>query len=60
MSFEKQECFKCKKFVMCYLRIDKGIGFWFCDPCYSWVIEEAGTKDQVRAIMIECGIEDLE
>ena len=64
MSFEKQICSKCGIFRFCYEHIVEnynGLNHqWFCEPCYSWIIENCNHKDEVRQIMIECGIEDIE
>ena len=60
MSFEKQECCKCYRGCFCVLYYSNNKGFWYCDECYSWVIEDANHKDEVRKIMIQCGIEDIE
>ena len=61
MTFEKQQCEQCKKVSFCVLHYKPGMeGFWYCEKCYSWVIEDADHKDKVLEIMINCGIEDLE
>lgn len=66
MTFEKQICDKCKKLAYC---VDtRSIGcknkpklIWLCEFCYaSNTIEFARTKDSIRSIMIQCGIEDLD
>ncbi len=66
MTFEKAKCEKCGKFTICYYHLDdkkittiKGYcGEWFCDPCFSWVIENAELKDEIAEIFR--GIEDIE
>jgi len=61
MSFEKQICKKCGLVRFCYYHLNpKKENQWLCEPCYSWVIEQDTHKDEVRAIMIQCGIEDIE
>jgi len=65
MTFEKQQCEKCKGVCFCILhytttRARGHVGNWYCENCYSWLLEDANHKDQVRQIMINCGIEDLE
>ncbi len=64
MSFEKQICKKCGILRFCYDHIvENYLGFnhaWLCESCYAWVLENSNHKDEVRQIMIECGIEDLD
>ena len=60
MTFEKQQCSKCFKVNFCILHYTKNQGDWYCNNCYSWVLEDADHKDKVLEIMINCGIEDLE
>jgi len=67
MSFEKQFCEKCRRLAYC---VDtRSIGLmppkkpkqtWLCENCYAWTMENAHTKDTIRSIMIQCGIEDIE
>ena len=66
MTFEKQKCDKCG--VIAYCVDTRSISckhkpqlIWLCETCYSMhTIECARTKDTIRSIMIQCGIEDLE
>jgi len=64
MSFEKQFCEKCGRLAYC---VDtRSIGHhkikqnWLCEYCFGWVNHNAQQKDEIRAIMVQCGIEDLE
>jgi len=65
MTFEKQICEKCR--LLSYCVDTRSIGLekkpkeiWLCELCYGFTIENAGTKDTIRSIMIQCGIEDLD
>jgi len=64
MSFEKQICQKCDKLAYCVdtnsIGQDTIRQKWLCEYCFGWVKDNAQKKDKIRAIMIECGIEDLE
>ena len=61
MTFERQICTKCKKINYC-VQIEQNYKLvWLCDDCFSWSINYmASKKDEIRKIMITCGIEDLE
>ena len=67
MSFERQFCEKCNKLSFCVDTSSLEHTFtkqpkqkWLCDYCFSWLIGNAEKKDEIRQIMIECGIEDLD
>jgi len=60
MTFEKQQCCKCKKVCYCILYYSKTKGDWYCDQCYSWVIEDASIKDKMILEYNKLGIENLE
>jgi len=65
MSFERQFCEKCGKINYCVdvtsLNTPRKIKQkWLCEFCFGFVYYDAHKKDQIRKIMIECGIEDIE
>jgi len=69
LSFEKQFCEKCGRLCFCVdsesLDLPEKYSHkpkqkWLCSECYGWVLENAQTKDTIRSIMIQCGIEDLD
>jgi len=56
-TFEHEVCSKCKRKQYCILL---GKAF-FCENCFAWTKEYAHVKDEIRKMMIECGIEhDIE
>jgi len=65
MSFEKQFCEKCNKLLYCvdtksletYRQVKQK---WLCENCLGYVMMSWRKKDEIRAIMIKCGIEDLD
>ena len=62
-NFEKGICDKCKKIHFCIQTYDtkKKEFVFLCDDCFSWSVNyHADVKDEIRKLMIECGIEDLE
>jgi len=61
MTFEKQQCETCKRVCFCILHYTKEPkGFWYCDKCYAWIIEDATKKDSMLLQYAKLGIEDLE
>ena len=65
MTFEKQFCEKCNTLCFCVdttslNTIHKVKQKWLCEFCLGFVPMSAKKKDEVRQIMIECGIEDIE
>jgi len=66
MTFEKQICDTCHKMAFCVDTRSVGCKnpkklIWLCEKCYGvFTIEYARTKDTIRSIMIQCGIEDLD
>jgi len=60
MTFEKQQCEKCHRVCFCILHYQKNKGFWLCDNCYSWIIEDATIKDQMLETYKKFGMEDIE
>ena len=64
MSFEKENCVKCKHVEICYehivSRYGENVADWYCSDCYSWIVDHAEHKDEVLKIMIACNIRDLE
>jgi len=67
MTFERQKCRKCKRICFCVdirsLDIRKQndpYPTWVCEYDLGWVLAPANSKDKIRQIMIDCGIEDIE
>jgi len=69
MSFEKQICEKCHllRFCVDVISLDLPPNYtkkpkqkWLCEFCYGSILEFANTKDTIRSIMIQCGLEDIE
>jgi len=56
-QFEKTFCKICGKANFCIIwEMDP-----YCNDCFNWIAKiHATTKDEVRQIMYNCGIEDLE
>lgn len=64
-TYERQFCGNCKKICYCVetssLNTDKKIKHaWLCEFCLGFIYLDAKKKDEMRAILIECGIEDIE
>jgi len=56
-QFENRLCRDCKEQNYCIL-IEKE---WFCEKCLGWSIKyTAKIKDDVRKLLIQCGLEDIE
>ena len=59
-NVQREICEKCNKINFCiqiYDHKEKDLIF-LCDNCFSWAINyHADIKDEIRKMMIECGIE---
>ena len=55
-TFERQVCKVCGYMNFCILDGTE----WLCDVHFSWKINDAARKDKILAMMINCGIEDIE
>ena len=62
-NVEREFCEKCNEVHFCiqiYDEKERALIF-LCDNCFSWAINyHATTKDEIRKIMIDQGIEDLD
>jgi len=56
-TFIHDFCSKCRNPNFCIVWIDGK----YCNDCFNWKTNiHANTKDEVKLLMIDCGIEDLE
>ena len=67
MTFERQKCKLCKRLCFCVdlrsldnRKQNDPYATWICEYDLGFVLLPAHNKDDVRKIMIECGIEDIE
>ena len=67
MTFERQKCKRCGRLCFCVdlrsldiRKENKPYPIWICEYDLGFVLLPAHNKDDVRKIMIECGIEDIE
>jgi len=61
-NFMKEKCDKCHKVQFCIETYGKnGKPVYLCEMCFGWNTKfNAWVKDEVREILIKCGMEDIE
>ena len=62
-NFEKEECEMCHTIQFCLETITKHPtqSRWLCENCFGWSTNHhAKIKDEIRKMMIQQGIEDLD